>query len=148
MKYKKHLATGALAISLLLGGYPVYSDAATLHKPYKYSQIVLKKQHTTVGVVSLIDNAGFTLDVKNLKTKQMISIDVKTDSSTMYNKNGLATTVSDLLVGQKVIVTGDYNKVSNIITAKKVKIVSIVTSKLPYKQNGDGRSGWKWHSGT
>jgi hypothetical protein len=49
---------------------------------------------------------------------------VITTSTTTYSKNGVSAKVSDLLVGQKVIVVGTLDKTTNIITAKTVKIAS------------------------
>lgn len=95
-KYKKHIATGVLAFSLLISGSP--------------------------GVVSDVGASGFTLRVANFKTRSTSSLDVRTDDSTTYSKNGIDAQISDLSVGQKVIVTGNLDETANTLIAKKVKI--------------------------
>ena len=135
MKYKKHIATGALAISLLVGGTPVLA-ATPQDLGIKNVQYVHKKQnknfrirkdgrHNTVGTITMINETGFILEIKNVKTSVVSSIDVNTDSSTKYIKNGVAATFSDLRVGQKVIVAGKLDKTTNIVNARKVRIVII-----------------------
>jgi hypothetical protein len=137
MKYKKQIATSALALSLLLvGGSSVF--AATLQDlGVKKAQPTYQKQEkkskdikvkntaksSNTGTVLAINDSGFTLDVKNIKTKTTSSIDVKTDSSTVYTKNGVSAAVSDLATGQKVIVSGTLDKTANTVLAKTVKII-------------------------
>lgn len=139
MKYKKQIATGALALSLLVGGSSVFAATPqdlgikkvqqTYQKQSKdKKKVELKKQHNTIGIVSAINSTGFTMDVKNAKTKTTSSVEVNTDVGTTYSKNGKAVTVSDLAVGEKVIVVGTLDKTTNIVTANKVKIVVKVVS--------------------
>ena len=133
MKYKKHIATGVLAFSLLVSGTNVFAATPqdlgikntnqVYHKTNKPLKIKLGKSRT-VGIVGSISATGFTLEVKNLKTKISSSIDVSTNSSTTYSKNGVSAKATDLAIGQKVIVTGTLDKTTNIITAKTVKIAS------------------------
>lgn len=136
MKYKKHIATGALAISLLVSGSSVFAASPQdlgikntqqtyqrQNKNNKNFKINNKRRRNTVGTISALTAAGFTLDVKNMKTKITSSVDVKTDVNTVYKKNGIAATVSDLTVGAKVIVIGIWDKNTNILTVKTVKIV-------------------------
>jgi len=133
MKYKKQIATGVLAFSLLISGTNVFaatpqdlgikSTNRIYQKTNKTSKKTLGKSKT-VGVVGSISGLGFTLEVKNLKNKTSTSIDVNTNSTTTYSKNGLTATSADLVVGQKVIVLGSLDKTTNIITAKTVKIAS------------------------
>ena len=54
----------------------------------------------------------------------MSSAEVATDTSTIYSKNGIKATVSDMVIGQKVIVAGNLDKTTNILNAKTVKIVT------------------------
>ena len=134
MKYKKQIATGALAISLLVGSSSVFAatpqdlgikNVQRTYQKQSKNGVGLKKQNgTTVGVVSALTSAGFTMEVKNMKTKVTSSVDVKTDISTLYRKNGISASATDLLVGQKVIVVGNLDKTTNILTAKSVKIVT------------------------
>ena len=136
MKYKRHIATGALAISLLVGGSNVFAatpqdlgikNVQSIYQKQSKSNKNLKIKKTgnsnAVGTISLINSAGFTIEVKNMKTKAISSLDVKTNTSTLYSKNGVSATVADLAVGQKVIVAGSLDKTTNIITARTVKIV-------------------------
>ncbi len=144
MKYKKHIATGALAFSLLVGGTAVFAATPqdlgikdtqpTFQKQHKAGKIekVNKnekgiksvKDNNIVGVISAVDTSGFTVDIKNIKTKIVTSVEVKTDTSTVYTKDGAVAVPSDLIVGQKVIISGDLDKTTNIMTAKNVKMVT------------------------
>ncbi|MFA4975318.1 MAG: hypothetical protein WC839_00445 [Candidatus Paceibacterota bacterium] len=139
MKYKKRIVTGALALSLLVGGSSVFAFSPqdlgikkvqqTYQKQNKdKKKIESKKQHNRVGIVSAVNSTGFTMDVKNKKAKTTSSVEVKTDVGTIYNKNGKIVTASDLVVGQKVIVVGTFDKATNILTAQKVKIVTKVAT--------------------
>ena len=143
MKYKKQIATGALALSLLVSGSSVFAATpqdlgiknvqSTYQKPNKSKG--LKKQNgttTTVGTVSALTSAGFTVNVKNLKAKTASSVDVVINTSTVYKKNGVSAMATDLLVGQKVIVVGSLDKTTNILTAKTVTIVTktVTTPKI------------------
>ena len=132
MKYKKQIATGALAISLLVGGSSVFAatpqdlgikNVQKVYQRQNKNKVVLN-QNNTVGVVSALTSTGFTVNVTNMKTKTTSSVDILTDVSTVYKKDGLSATVADLAVGQKVIVRGSLDKTTNILTAKTVKIVT------------------------
>ncbi len=132
MKYKKQIATGALAISLLVGGSSVFAatpqdlgikNVQKVYQRQNKNKVVLN-QNNTVGVVSALTSTGFTVNVTNMKTKTTSSVDILTDISTVYKKDGLSATVADLAVGQKVIVRGSLDKTTNILTAKTVKIVT------------------------
>jgi hypothetical protein len=137
MKYKKHIATGALALSLLVSGSSVFA-ATPQDLGIKNSQPTYQRQNknnkflvnikkrgmgNTVGVISAINGTDFTLEVKNLKTKVITSEDIKTNNSTTYRKNGVKVLATDLAVGQRVIVIGKLDKTTNILTAKTIKIV-------------------------
>ncbi len=137
MKYKKQIATGALAISLLIGGSSVFAETPqdlgiknippTYQKQNKNNRnlkIKNKEKSKMVGTISALTNVGFILNIKNLKNKTTSSIDVKTDTSTIYSKNGISALFSDLSVGQKIIVVGNLDKTTNILIAKTVKIVT------------------------
>jgi hypothetical protein len=131
-KYKQHIATGALAISLLVSGSNVFA-ATPQDLGIKNTQQVYQKQNklkikkigrsNTVGTIGTINSLGFTLEIKNLKTKATSSVDVQINSGTVYSKNGLTAIASDLAVGQKVIIVGNLDKTTNILIAKTVKIV-------------------------
>lgn len=145
MKYKKRLATGALALSLLVGGSSVFA-ATPQDLGIKNEQLIYQKQNrsslsinstgrnSTVGTISAINSTGFTVGIRNMKTKVASSVDVRTDSTTVYSKNGLKASSADLKVGQKVVVTGTIDKTTNIVTAKKVKIIArVARAKGPKK---------------
>lgn len=148
MKYKKHIATGALAISLLVGGSRVYAATPQdlgiknveqtyqrQQKNNKHLKDKNRERNNVVGSVSAVNASGFTLELKNMRTKVILSVDVKTDANTVYKKNGLDASSSDLVVGQKVIVVGALDKTTNILTAKIVKMVN---------QTGFGNRNKKW----
>lgn len=136
MKYKKQIATGALAFSLLISGTNVFA-ATPMDLGIKNRQQSYQKQNkhaknlkiknrgrgNIVGTISSINDTDFVIDVKNMKTKITSSVDVKTETTTKYSKNGIDTNVSTLSVGQKVIVIGSYDATTNILTAKTIKIV-------------------------
>jgi len=142
MKYKKQIATGVLAFSFLISGSSIFAATPQdlgiknvqknqQRQNKKNVKIELKKQNTTVGAISALTSTGFTVNIKNLKTKSTASVDVKTDAETVYIKNGIKVAVSDLSVGQKVIVAGAFDKTTNTITAKTVRITAkpIVANK-------------------
>jgi hypothetical protein len=135
-KYKKHIATGALAFSLLVGGSSVFAatpqdlgikNVGQVYQKQNKNNKNLKTKNKTrsnkVGTISAISSSGFTLEMKNAKTKTTSSVDVQTNASTKYSKNGISDTFSDLSVGQKVNVAGNLDKTTNILTAKTVKII-------------------------
>ncbi len=138
MKYKKQIATGALAISLLVSGSSVFAASpqdlgiknvhSTYQKQNKNNKNLKNRKmmgkNNIVGTIGALTATGFTVDVKNMKTKVASSVDVKTDTSTTYKKDGISATSLDLAVGQKVIVAGTLDKTTNILTAKTVKIVT------------------------
>ncbi len=144
MKYKKHIATGALALSLLVGGTSVFAATPqdlgikkiqqTYQKQNKNNKnipkIKSKSKSNITGIVSLISDTGFTIEVKNVKAKTLGAVDIKTDASTTYSKNGVKAGISDLAVGQKVVISGTLDKTANILTAKQVKIVVVKTQKV------------------
>ncbi len=144
MKYKKQIATTALAISLLVGGTNVFAATPqdlgiknitqSYQKQNKDKGKEFRKQHDVVGVVSVLTSTGFTLNVKNLKTKKTSSTDILTNSTTTYKKDGLKASETDLLVGQKVVVTGTLDTTTSIFTAKTVKIVTKI-STTPKSKN-------------
>jgi hypothetical protein len=133
MKYKKQIATGVLAFSLLISGTNVFAATPqdlgiknSQQSPKQNKNVKTKKtgRNNIVGTISSITSSGFMVDIKNIKTKTTSSVDVITTSTTTYSKNGVSAKVSDLLVGQKVIVVGTLDKTTNIITAKTIKIAS------------------------
>ena len=133
MKYKKQIATGALAFSLLISGTNVFAatpqdlgikNTTQTQKQNKSSKTKKTGKSNLIGTISSITSTGFMVDVKNKKTKITSSTDVQTNMTTTYSKNGILASISDLSVGQKVIVTGTLDKTTNIITAKTVKIAS------------------------
>jgi hypothetical protein len=139
MKYKKQLATGALALSLLIGGSTIYAASPqdlgikNVGKTYQKQNkgktkgdIEFKKQNNVVGTVGSLTSTGFTVNIINRKNKTASSVDVVTNTATTYKKDGLSAITADLLVGQKVIVSGILDKTTNILTAKTIKIITKV----------------------
>ena len=133
MKYKKHIATGVLAFSLLISGTNVCAatpqdlgikNATQTQKQNKNSKVKKTGKSNLVGTVSSISSSGFMVDIKSKKTKTTSSVDVKTGTTTTYSKNGISANASDITIGQKVIVVGTLDKTTNILTAKSVKIAS------------------------
>ncbi len=140
MKYKKQIATGALALSLLVSGSSVFAaspqDLGIKNSQPTYQRqngtnkntnnpLKAKKKKTVVGTITAISGTSFTMEIKNKKTKVVTSEDVITDSTTVIRKNGTKVAMADLAVGQKVIVAGKLDKTTNTIMAKTVKIVAV-----------------------
>ncbi|MFA5934822.1 MAG: hypothetical protein WC827_02995 [Candidatus Paceibacterota bacterium] len=135
MKYKKQIATGVLTLSLLVGGSFVFAetlrDLGIKNFQFNYQKnnkdnkkVKNIKRNNTIGIVSSINENGFILETKNIKNKEVSSIDIKTDASTIYNKNGLEAKASNLTTGQKVIITGTIDKTANTIIAQKIRIIT------------------------
>ena len=146
MKYKKQITAGALALSLLVVGSNVFAatpqdlgikvaQPASQKQAKVIKEVKSKKDNTVVGTVSNISSTGFTLDVKNIKTKISTSYDVKTDTTTVYKKNGVVSSASDITVGQKVTIVGSLDKTTSTITAKQVRIVTVGAKKVEVKKN-------------
>lgn len=141
MKYKKHIATGVLVLSLLVGGSSAFAEIPIeLEKENTY--LIYQKQNKSfenhqktkrnnlVGNISVTNTNGFTIEIKNKSTKQISSIDVITGNFTIYKKNGLTATINDLETGQKVIIKGTEDNANNSITASLVKIVTNNNSRI------------------
>ena len=84
------------------------------------------KRYIATGAfaVSFLTNTGFILNVKNLKSNTASSIDITTNASTVYKKDGFSASALDLFDGQKVIVSGILDETANILNAKTIKIVN------------------------
>ena len=133
MKYKKQIATGAIALSFLVGGSFVFAETPR-DLGIKNIQINYQRQTTkdtkktrgnkTIGTILSLNDSGFIIETKNIKTQKISSLDIKTDDSTLYSKNGAKTTIFDLQIGQKVIINGSIDKIANTVLAQKVKIVT------------------------
>ena len=122
MKYKKQIATGALAISLFMGGNPAYASVPNR----KYVQnITLAKNFSTVGFVSSVTGSGFILNIRNKKNNGTTTIDVLVPTNIIVKKDGATALYSDLTTGQKAVVTGSFDKSTKVLTAKSVKIVTL-----------------------
>ncbi len=151
MKYKKHITTGALALSLLIGGTTAFAEMpqdktvqsgstsfeARLHP--KLKQVLKHKKELkgrqAIGTVTALSSSGFTLETKNLKTKAVTSIDVKTLSTTTYSKDGATASFTDIAIGQKIIVRGEVDSTSHVVTASKVKIITKIPTVRHSKFN-------------
>jgi preprotein translocase subunit YajC len=135
MKYKRQIATGALAFSLLIGGSSSamaltlqdqgIKNVFTQKQVKDYKNVKKTKTISTVsdmvGTVSALSNDGFTIETKNIKDGAS-SFDVHTNDSTVFSKRGKKALFTNLVLGQKVIVFGSLDGSDNILTAKKVKI--------------------------
>lgn len=139
MKYKKHIATGVLALSLLVGGSSAFAEipvelergsTAPLYQRQSrgFENYARIKRNNLVGNISMINNNGFTIEIKNKKTGQISSVDVITDNSTIYKKNGLDALLSDLVIGEKVIIKGD--NANNSIISSSVNIITNTHSRI------------------
>ncbi|MEN9604372.1 MAG: hypothetical protein RJB39_57 [Candidatus Parcubacteria bacterium] len=137
MKYKRRIVTGAIALSLLVGGptFAASGGQAAAHitrsaehasRRDQFKNIKNKANHV-VGAVTGINGTVITFVTqagKNSLGAKTVSIDVQTNSHTTFEKNGLAATFKDIVVGQKIIVTGSIDATSQTITARKVKIAT------------------------
>jgi hypothetical protein len=78
--------------------------------------------HKIIGTISTLSDTGFIVDVKS-KRGVAASAEVKTTDATVYTRNGMASTIADIVLGQKIIAVGTFDKTTNIIEAKQIKIV-------------------------
>lgn len=136
MKYKRRIVTGAIALSLLVGS-PTFAASTQ----YSHSNVARSAEHSArrdqfkkkanhvVGFVTGVNGSTFTFEThkgkQNKKAEiKTLSVDVQTNANTIFKKNGGNATLADLMVGQKVIVTGPVDATSQILTAVEVKIVT------------------------
>lgn len=142
MKYKQRIITGAFALTLLVGGtssVKTYASAssqgATFSTTSRNGSLHMKGPKTsrvkhTVGTITAVSGTGFTFEVHHKHAsystplEKVISVDAQTTSTTTIKKDGLPATFADLVVGQKVIVSGRIHKEDQIINATKVDIVT------------------------
>ncbi len=137
MKYNRRILTGAIALSLLVGAPTFAASSQHIHTHVTRSaehasrrggQFKQKANHvvgTVTGVngtvITFITHAGKNKTDTEAKT---LSIDVQTSADTTFQKNGVVATLADVVVGQKIIVTGPVDAASQMITASKVKIAT------------------------
>jgi hypothetical protein len=74
-----------------------------------------------VGSVTAINGTGFTIQTIN-KGMQKATQTVNTGDNTKFTKNLQPATLSDLAIGQKVMITGTRDSAANIITADSVNL--------------------------
>lgn len=133
MKYKKHIGAGVLAFSLLMVGTSVFAlstqDAnispSSINDPqnHKFGNKNKKGNHL-IGTVISVNGNNFTVGVKNHKTQIVTSYDILTSPSSTIMIDGKLAQISDITVGQKVIVKGQIDQVAKTVVATKVKIVT------------------------
>lgn len=140
MKYKKQITTGVLAFALIVSGTTAFAltpiDASNgqitttnkeIGKHQKLGKILKSKRpHQLVGTVIAVNGSSFTIELKNMKLSIVDSFEVSTIDDTKFTKDGKASSITDLAVSQKVIVSGQIDANSKTIKATKVKIVTNV----------------------
>jgi hypothetical protein len=166
MKYKRKITSGALALTLFVGGSSAYAanvggsaaggvstgagwagsapqflnvKGESRGRKIGWSFDGLGLNHNrAIGEIVAFTSTGFTLEAHNPKfhktsttTPPMVAFDVRTDTATVYQKDGANASASDLSIGQKVIVVGTIDPVAQIVDATKVNVIT----KLPDKAN-------------
>ncbi len=145
MKYKRKITSGALALTLFVGGSSAYAaniqgqagagispHATQFHnaKGRQGPRGLGLNHNRVIGEVVAFTSTGFTLEAHGPRAPhEMIPFDIKTTSATVYQKDGAASTVADLAVGQKVIVVGNVDPTAQIVTASKVNIITRLPDK-------------------
>ncbi len=168
MKYKRKITSGALALTLFVGGSSAYaaniqgqpgtgishnatqffkskgvnSDGLRAGQRGRHGAKGLGFNHNRViGEVIALTSAGFTLEAYGPKHLQrgegsvstpppMVPFDIKTTSTTIYQKDGASSLPADLSVGQKVIVVGTIDPSAQIVMATKVNIITRLPDKV------------------
>lgn len=82
----------------------------------------------TLGNVTAVNGSSFTIEDRGHKGMATTTYTVMTDSATTFKKAGQSATLSDVTVGQFVMVAGAKNSSNNAITADGV---NVVTKKMP-----------------
>lgn len=83
-----------------------------------------------IGSITAINGTGFTIQTIN-KGMQKATQTVNTGTGTNFTKNLQPATLSDLAIGQKVMVTGTRDSATNTITAESVNLfVNIAGTRL------------------
>ncbi len=159
VKYKRRITSGALALTLFVGGgssayaahiqgstsTPAHSNVGSQRvRPGQAGQAAhfhgLGLNHNrATGTIVALTSTGFTLEIHKPKlgpkrgsstsTPEIVSFDIRTSSNTVYQKDGAAATAAGLAVGQKVVVVGTIDSTAQIVTATKVNVIT----KLPKK---------------
>lgn len=133
MKYKKHIGAGVLAFSLLMVGASAFAlstqeaniSPSSVNDPqnHKFGHKNKKGNHL-VGTVISVNGSNFTVGVKNHKTQVTTSYDISASPSSTIMIDGKPAQISDITVGQKVIVKGQIDQIAKTSVASKVKIVT------------------------
>jgi len=117
--FVKGIASGTSVVALVI------IDSLPIRMGKVNQAVRLPKGNLSFGIVNAINGSSFTLQTKNKSVTATST--VNTDSNTTFKKNGQAALLSDLAVGQHVLVSGPKDSTTNIITAANVNIVTITT---------------------
>lgn len=146
MKYKKQIITSAIALSLFVGGSKAMASAVQdqttslnamrghhqMHPKHAKRMMKFKGNHL-IGTVSVVNSGSFIITTENPKTKEAFSFDVKTDTNTVFYKDGAVDSIASVQVGQKVIVAGTIDQTAKTVIAKKVNVVTKIPAKRVHK---------------
>lgn len=146
MKYKKQITTGVLAFALIVSGTTAFAltpiDTSNgqitttnkeIGKHQKLGKILKSKRpHQLVGTVIVVNGSNFTIELKNMKLNTVDSFEVNTTGDTKFTKDGKASSITDLAVSQKVIVSGQIDTTARTIKATKVKIVTNIPKVIKH----------------
>ena len=148
MKYKKQITTSVLALSLLMVSSSVFAATNVVPQGAIVNHVETKAKETkettraktknsVTGIVSVVsaDGTSFTVTVKNRKTSTTTSFDVQTTAATKITKDGKLTTMADVALNTKVIVSGKVDSTTNTISATKVRLVTKKVVMSPLKVN-------------
>ncbi|MDD5438309.1 MAG: DUF5666 domain-containing protein [Patescibacteria group bacterium] len=103
---------------------PVIQKAVHKIRVARATLNAVKNNHAFLGKVTAISGSSLTL-----QTKARGTLTVNTDSNTAYKLNGNSASLSEIAVGDTIVVRGTWDKTSDTLTAKTVNISpSMVTS--------------------
>jgi hypothetical protein len=133
---KAYIVATIFGLSLIIV-IPSVSLARNIHNKHiglmmSGTQIGLLKSHmmqnrmmqngTHFGVVASVSGSTFVLDSKMKQATTTFT--VNTDTNTAFKKDGVVDTLSDLSVGQHVVVRGSTDISTGTILAKSVNIIT------------------------
>ena len=103
----------------------------------------------TSGTVTALNGSGFTITVyapgktaKNAIAATSAKYTVTTNAATIFLKGGVKATLADVVVGERIVITGTVNKLALTVAANKITIVTT----LSIKGKANGKNHIKNHS--
>ncbi len=132
------IASMAIVATLLVTNNAL---AATLTSQHNRLSKKTQSVPHVVGTVATIDGSSFTISIHGHgKNSQPTIFTINTTDSTIYTKNGQSDSLSDLAVGQRVVVSGTIDETNKSVAATKVNIFIPVPRALGIVQSISGNT--------